>query len=66
MHHNIINKTWIHKGTEEDSEVEEEEEWEEAEGLLSSIIFNSKDTILEILLNQQQHVCTLVATDHMT
>jgi hypothetical protein len=65
-HHNIINKTWIHRGTEEDSEVEEEEEWAEAEGLLSSIIVNNKDTMPEIVLNQQQHVCTCRATDHVT
>jgi hypothetical protein len=44
-------KTWIHRGTKEDSEVEEEEEWVEAEGLLSSIIFNSKDTMAYIVLN---------------
>ena len=46
-------------GTEEDLEVEEEEEWAEEEGLLSTIIVNNKDTTPEIFLNQQQHVCTV-------
>jgi hypothetical protein len=62
--HNIVNKKWIHRGREEDSMVEEEEEWEEEEGLLSSIIFNNKDTMLEIDLNEQQHVC--IATQQIT
>jgi hypothetical protein len=47
-------------GTKEDSKVEEEEEWAEVEGLLSAIIVNIKETMPKIVLNQQQHVCTVV------
>jgi hypothetical protein len=57
QHQSII--TWIHKGTKEDSEVEEEEEWAEVEALLSAIIFNNKETMPNIVLNQQQHVCNV-------
>jgi hypothetical protein len=56
-HHSI--KKWIHRGTKEDLELEEEEEWVEAERLLYSIIVTNKDTTPDISLNQQQHVCNV-------